>query len=143
MNTMSSTEEAVRAWAEGLYPTEAGVELLIRAGQIYDGAPWVIADGDRAWIDVDRLIEHTGGLSGGERRLVDVAASLLSPERPVDLNDAIPGMDRAGVDLVLAAIAHASGSHEHSGFTFQDGQPAGIVRLSSLHEWPTRDTNST
>ncbi len=139
MSTMTSTEDAVRAWARGLYPTEAAVELLIRTGHVYDRAPWGITDGDRAWIDVDQLIEHTGGLSGGERRLVDVAASLLSPEHPVDLNDAIPGMDRAGVDLVLAAIAHASGSHEHSGFTFQDGQPAGIVRLSTLHEWPTEE----
>lgn len=38
------TADALRAWAKGIYPTEAGVELLIRSGRaVYDGAPWIFA----------------------------------------------------------------------------------------------------
>jgi len=37
---MTAIEDAVRAWVHGIYPTEAGVELLIRGGRaIYEGAP--------------------------------------------------------------------------------------------------------
>lgn len=63
---------------KGIYPSEAGVELLIRSGRaVYDGAPWITRDGDMAWIDVDELLRETGAWSGGERRLVRIAASLL------------------------------------------------------------------
>lgn len=135
---MSELHDAVRAWAKGMYPTEAGAELLIHAGRIYQGAPWLEVLSDRrVAIDVDVLAQHRGVLSGGERRVVDVAASLLDPEHPIDLNDAIPGLSRDGVVLVLAAIAHASGSHDHSGLTYdENGQPDGFTRLTSLYPWP-------
>ena len=74
----TTTADALRAWAKGIYPTEAGVELLIRSGRaVSDGAPWITRDGDMAWIDVDELLRETGAWSGGERRLVRIAASLL------------------------------------------------------------------
>ena len=144
MNTMNDTssdlEVSLRAWARGMYTTEAAAELLIRAGHARPGAPWLVDAGDgRTGIEPTRLLASTGTMSGGERRLVDVALSLLSNDHPVDLGDAISGLDRHGVDLVLAALAHASGSHEHSGFAYdQDGKPTGIVRHTTLHPWPAR-----
>ncbi|WP_285132093.1 hypothetical protein [Propionibacterium freudenreichii] len=72
----TTTADALRAWAKGIYPSEAGVELLIRSGRaVYDGAPWITRDGDIAWIDVDELLRETGAWSGGEQRLVRIAAS--------------------------------------------------------------------
>ena len=47
----------IRAWAEGSNPLTAAVELLIRSGLVYTGAPWVKTD--NAWqtsaVDFDRL----------------------------------------------------------------------------------------
>lgn len=55
----------------------------------------------------------------------------------VDLGDVIPGLDRGVLARVLAAVAHAGGSHEHSGFEFtEDGTPTSIVRLARLYDWP-------
>lgn len=127
----------VRAWAKGMYPLEAGVELLIRHGiAIYQGAPWIEDLGDRAYLDVDRLLAHSGAWSGGEQRIVRIAASLLGGP-PVDLGNELPGLDREGVELVLAAIAHASGSHEHAVLVADDmGSPTGYTVGPSLHPWP-------
>jgi len=150
---MSGISEAVRAWAKGSCPLEAGVELLIAHGRaIDDGAPWLIALNDKepgtsgrpsqVMVDVDELVGGTGAWSGGEQRIVAVAASLLSPERPVNLNDALPGLDRAGLELVLAALAHASGSHEHSGVVTDElGVMVGFERLNSLYPWPPAATS--
>lgn len=45
--------------------------------------------------------------------------------------------------LVLAAIAHAGGSHEHSGFEFtEDGTPTLIVRLARPYDWPNANANA-
>jgi hypothetical protein len=131
---------------------EAGVELLIRtSGGRFTNAsqPW-IQPGEHSghwWIDISQLNESTlGGLSGGEARMLRLAASLLGGE-PVDLYEAIPGLDRDHIKLVLAALAHASGSHEHTGRPVPDPQgrfvgPDGITRMSferlgSLYPWPT------
>lgn len=150
---MTSIEDATRAWAKGIYPIEAGVELLIRHGKaIYENAPWLIdLRDDRALevvgvqhhaeerthvaIDVDRLLEHAGAWSGSERRIARIAASLIDGT-PVDLNDALPGLDRTTLTDVLAAIAHANGSHEHSGVLYNEaGSPAGFEQLPSLYPW--------
>ncbi len=141
---MSTINEAVRAWANGIYPTEAGVELLIRDGKsIYEGAPWLAeleAIGDdrprMVAVDVDELLAEAGAWSGGEQRLVRIAASLLGGP-PVDLAEEVPGLDRPHQVLVLAAIAHAAGSHEGSEFLYDDsGRFAGVHRPGSLYPWP-------
>lgn len=89
-----------------------------------------------AWIDVDELLRETGAWSGGERRLVRIAASLLGGPA-VDLSEDVPGLDRQAAALVLAAIAHANGSHEHSEFQFnEDGTPRGFSRVPTLYPWP-------
>lgn len=46
-------------------------------------------------------------LSGGERRVLTIAASLASSDHPVDLRDAIISLDAASAAIVLAALAHA------------------------------------
>jgi ABC-type transport system involved in cytochrome bd biosynthesis fused ATPase/permease subunit len=76
--------------------------------------PVVVSEpGGRVWIDVDALSDGTGALSGGERRLLAMVAALLE-ETPVDVVDVVTGLDRANLHLVLAALAHAAGSHEHA-----------------------------
>jgi len=134
---MSDIESRVRAWAHGLYPTEAGVELLIRQGKaIREGAPWLIPHADLVSIDVGRLLEAAGAWSGGERRVVAIAASLLGGAA-ADLSEVIPGLDRYNAALVLAAIAHANGSHEHGGIRFgDDGVPVGFFQEATLYAWP-------
>lgn len=135
--TTTTLADRLRAWAKGMYPLEAGTELLIRQGKaIYAGAPWIHDDGERAWLDIKALLDECGAWSGGEQRIVHLAASLIGEEQ-VNLSDAASGLDREGLDLLLAAIAHAGGSHEHGGIEFgHDGQ-AHLVRHSTLHPWPT------
>lgn len=137
MNTAPTELDArLRAWAKGSYPLEAGVELLIRNGKaIYEGAPWINDTGERAWIDVDQLLDECGAWSGGEQRIVRLAASLIGEEK-VNLNDELSGNDRGTTALLLAAVAHASGSHEGSDVRYDaEGAPY-FVRPGTLYAWP-------
>lgn len=129
--------EDVRRWAAGMHATTAGAELLIRQGvAVYDGAPWIKPSNDRAWIDVDLLLHESGVWSGGEQRVVRIACSMLGGP-PVDLSEELPGLDRRATELVLAAVAHAAGSHEDSEVVVDDeGRPTGFRRLSSAYPWP-------
>lgn len=114
---MTKVHDALRRWAKGLYPLEAGVELLIHAfdGRFGNpGQPWVQQGDDPGWwwIDADQMIEDNfGALSGGEVRLLRIAASLLGG-RPVDLSRNLAGLDREHAELVLSALAHASDNSE-------------------------------
>lgn len=58
--------------------------------------------------------DNYGALSGGGTRLLRIAASLLGGP-PVDLSRNLAGLDREHLQLVLAAIARANGSNEHTG----------------------------
>lgn len=137
----------LRAWAKGMYTIEAATELLILGfgGKFAaPGNPWVHTSSEAqgpgqvsAWIDFAAIPEEAGVLSGGERRFLLLAAS-LAEDVPVVLGDVVPGLDRENLDLVLAAIAHAGGSHEHSDIRIAaDGS---MTRhpgyLDSLHPWP-------
>ena len=140
----------LRAWARGLYPLEAAVELLIRfngpCGSPLLTGPWIAHDAsrDRFWFNADTALAGAGQLSGGERRTLTIAASLAEPDVSVDLFDALPGLDREHLALVLAAVAHAGGSHEHSVIVPDpegSWQSADDVRLASrrlgpLYDWP-------
>lgn len=147
----TETRAALRAWAKGNFPQEAGVELLIRAfaGRFASpGYAWVQKGTDPGWwwVDVEQMTEDDfGGVSGGEARLLRVAASLLGGA-PVNLYENIAGLDREHVQLVLAAIAHASGSHQHSGgpvpdpngkLVTTDGIRMSFTKLGTLFPWPT------
>lgn len=114
---------ALRACAAGLYPAEAGISLLIHHGTFLHRGDFTsqfihhgtsISDGTTkmAAIDWDAAITalDAGDLpcSGGERRILRLAASLAAGI-PVDLQDAVTGLDDRNIRLLLAAIAHAAG----------------------------------
>lgn len=117
-------ETALRAWAKGMYPTEAATELLLRGfgGRFAEpGNPWIHdADDDEwEWVEFNLIPENTGYLSGGERRYLLLAASLagFTEHDTVILGDNVSGLDAKHLNLVLAAIAHAGG-------------------MTDLHPWP-------
>jgi hypothetical protein len=59
---------------------------------------------------------------------------------PVDLGDLAGGLDRRALALVLAAIAHAAGSHEHRLITRDaTGIPYPGDRMPPLVAWPVRE----
>jgi hypothetical protein len=140
-------EDDLRAWAKGSYTSEAATELLLRAfgGRFAaPGNPWIhtstTPEGPhqvRAWIDFEAIPEQAGMLSGGERRFLFVAAS-IAENVPVVLGDVIPGLDRQNLKLILAALAHAGGSHEHSDIRTNPDGSMSIARgyLDSLYPWP-------
>lgn len=135
--TMTEHENALRAWARGLLPLEAATELLIRAGFAGEGRPWVHYDevNRRPWVDFAAIPELIGGLSGGQKRLLRIAAS-IGADSPVILGDEITGLDRRNVDLVLAALAHAAGVHEASStIEVIDGTPK-LVQTTAGYAWP-------
>ena len=137
-----TTIEALRVWAAGSYADAAAVELLARAfsGRFAGaGHPWIGTDtAGRIWLDGGAL-RAASGLFGGERRVLALVAALIDAE-PVEIVDVVSSLDRHHLDLVLAALAHAGGSHEHTAVTLD---PDGTAHLSSpgpLHPWPAADT---
>jgi hypothetical protein len=113
---------ALRAHAAGLYPDEAGTELLIRHGRILlrdDFSAFVhtgtsISDGTTlmAWIDWDAALSalDDGRLPacGGERRILQLAAS-IAEGFSVSLRDTLPGLDNRNLKLLITAVRHAAG----------------------------------
>lgn len=137
-------EDELRAWAKGSYPYTAATELLLRA---FDGKfarpgnVWIVEekDDERVWINFEAIPDNVGGLSGGERRLLMLVASLADVGVGVELGDLLPGLDRKILDLLLAAVAHAGGSHEHSDVVANAEGKQTIKRLPSLYPWPEED----
>jgi hypothetical protein len=114
---ITSTPEALRAWAKGMYSTEAAAELLIRGfgGRFVQTAyPWIHpSESGGYWIELAAIPDNIGAYSSGERRFLLIAASIGSSEVQVNLIDAAAALGREQLDLVLAAIARAAGSHQH------------------------------
>jgi hypothetical protein len=130
-------ENALLRAAVGDYSAEAAVLLLANAGDWLPqlrGAGLICLLGDVdgeglwaqvAWPDVDAALRAgTIGGSSSQLRLLRAAASLADGQ-PVDLGDLAAGLDRDGLALVLAAVAHAGGSHGDD--------------LPPLAAWPARD----
>ncbi len=131
----------LRAWARGSFAEEAAVELLARAfdGRFCrQGAPWVRPAARPGWYSLDPDAIHTfsGGLSGGERRLLAVVAALAGDRPLEDLGGVLSGVDRAHLGLILAALAHAGGSHQHSDLVLTGNGSCRIVKLPALVAWP-------
>ena len=117
----------LRAWARGIYPDEAGVELLIGHAVFLhradftsrfittpassDGTPLAVID----WPAVIAALDSSLPCSGGENRMLRLAASLAAGI-PVSLRDALTGIDGRGTQLVVQAVLHASGHRPSSGF---------------------------
>ena len=117
---------ALRACAAGLYPLEAGTGLLISSGTFLRRDDFTtrfitvatsISDGTTpmAAIDWDAAIAalHAGELpcSGGERRVLELSSSIAGGT-PVDLRDAVTGLDDGNIARLVTAIRHASGRRQ-------------------------------
>lgn len=136
---MTDTHQALRDWAKGSYPSEAATELLLRGFEgrfAQPGREWILNDDwGHLSIDFEAIPENLGGLSGREERFLRIVAS-LSGACEVNLADNISGLDRKVLDLVLAAIAHAGGSHEHVEVIIGDDGTGTYSSVGTLHAWP-------
>lgn len=170
--TTSSFEDLyaqLRANAKGMYPLEAATELLIRSDtwlrrggflqacvqtwgpteaepHLRAGAcvMWdVVGEALAAMESVDEdCPEWLGASSGGQRRLI-----LIAHDIAVGPMSDVCGLDRSLQELVLAAVAHAGGSHEHHPAPLTH-HPDGTVTmaanrreyLGSLYPWPDQET---
>jgi hypothetical protein len=112
---------AVRAAAAGLYSLEAACELVIGTGWlrrsdftcfVRTGTSLTGGVTGLAHIDWQAVIAgRESGLlpcSSGENRILRLAAS-IADGIPVDLNDALTGLDQARIALVVQAVRHANG----------------------------------
>jgi hypothetical protein len=118
--TTDDLTAALHACAAGLYPLEAGTALLISNGTFLhrdDFTGRFIDHGTSrgipmAAIDWDSAITALAGgdlpCSGGERRILQLSAS-LADGIPVDLRDAVTGLDDSNINRLVTAILHASG----------------------------------
>ena len=100
------------------------------------------------WLDLEAIPATVGVLSSGERAYLLIAASILliaasigldgsdGDSVTVNLSDALLSLGRQQLDLVLAAVAHASGSHLDNDVIVDENRVASFVRLSSLYPWP-------
>jgi hypothetical protein len=121
--TADDLAAALRACAAGLYPLEAGVALLAGNGTFLNRPDFTtrfitvgtsISDGTTLMADIGWNAALTalraGELpcSGGERRILELSSSLASGT-PVNLNDAVTGLDDHNTARLVTAILHASG----------------------------------
>lgn len=135
---MSDVAQTFREQARGVLHEEAGVELLIRAGLVGTAEAWVKRVGEGFELDAEALAAAAlggGGYSAGQVAVIAVAASLIAG-RPVDLSEVLTGLDRPTTVLVLAAIAHAAGSHQDSDIALESDGQGRVVALDSLYPWP-------
>ncbi|WP_309082314.1 hypothetical protein [Zhihengliuella sp.] len=115
---------ALRVWARGDLALEATVALLLGGGGSLVEGPWVRPGSFGAfWFDADTASAECGHLSGGERRVLAIAASLASANHPVDLGDAVTGLDPAALRCVLDAMAHAGGLRDLRSATRDHHEP--------------------
>jgi hypothetical protein len=145
---LDEVEVALLNAAVGDYAAEAGVLLLANdgywlarlraAGMITVEAEPVGGElwGRIEWAELDDA-RADGRLPGSPEGLavLRVAAS-LADGRPVDLAEVAVALDRRTLGLVLAALAHAAGSHDHCAPADQ-GADADF-RLGPLIAWPSR-----
>lgn len=120
-----NVHDQLRSWAAGIYTTEAATDLLINARGGTFASPsqcWIRSSHDGFWIDFASIPDHLGAMSGGEQRLLRIAASLGCREVLVNLADNITGLDRTTHRLVLAAISRAGGSHGRETLIMDQGR---------------------
>ncbi|WP_420124020.1 hypothetical protein [Nakamurella sp.] len=138
MTEVQEHHAQLRAWAEGLYGLEAATELLIRGfnGRFADpGCPWVHPTASGHWIDFDSIPSLTGALSGGERRFLQITAALDDGVTTVNLGRCLAGLDRQHVHLVLAAVAHTAGTHQHQQLTVRHDGGLTVDRPGPMSRW--------
>lgn len=138
---LTVTVAGLRAWAEGSYPDEAAVELLARAfgGRFASTEwPWVRqCDRSRRYsLHPDAIWTGTSLLSGAERRLLNIVATLSGRQPLADLAGVLAGLDRYNLALVLAAFSHASGCHDRAVPIWRHGCGPIFERPGPLVDWP-------
>jgi hypothetical protein len=113
---------ALRACAAGIYPTEAGVDLLINHATFLHRQDFTcfvhtgtsLTDGTTPMADIDwpgaitALSEGRLPCSGGEGRMLRLAASIAAGI-PADMRDCLTGIDATNLDRVVQAVLHTSG----------------------------------
>jgi hypothetical protein len=118
-------QSALRADADGLYALEAGTGMIIAHGTwparedfrcFVHVADSITAPGtELASIDWEGAIAALGRgefpSSSGEKRMLRLAASLAG-DIPVQLGDAVTGIDDRNVDLLIKAVLHAAGQRQ-------------------------------
>lgn len=141
----AAVHASLRAWARGSYGDEAAVELLVRSfgGRFaLPGWPWVAprARADEYWLDAAAINPATGQLSGGEQRVLAVVAALAG-NQPLERNlaEVMSGVDRGYQTLILAALSHAGGSHQHSDYQRLADGTYSITETGTLFPWPERE----
>ncbi|MGH3123212.1 MAG: hypothetical protein ACRDND_19645 [Streptosporangiaceae bacterium] len=134
-------DDALRAGAAGLYCAEAGTELLIACRSWLlrgDFGPFIIHAAPRAGQEMTASVDWESAVtaldagmlpcSSGERRVLRLAASIAGGI-PVDLGEALTGLDRAGITAAARAVLHAGG---HRGVTVAlppDVPPVPVKRM--------------
>ena len=118
-----SLPAALRACARGIYPLEAGVDLLISHAcwphrqdfqDQFIRTGTSITDGVTTMAEIDwpaaisALDTRDLPCSGGEERMLRLAASLAGGI-PVSLRDTLTGIDHRNITLVITAVLHAWG----------------------------------
>ena len=125
MTSFIALSTALRAHSQGVYSLEAAAELLIEhrtwlrrddfAAVFVGTGRGLLTDADLAQVNWQAAVTalNAGGLpcSGGEGRVLRLAAS-LADGIPVDLRDAITGIDSDNITLMSKAILHASGHRQ-------------------------------
>jgi hypothetical protein len=91
-----------RQW---LWRGDFGDVALRWAGHVFTGEELVTVDFVAA---VEAVLAGVLPCSADERQILLIAAS-IAEGIPVDLRDALTGLDEAGVGLVVGAVAHAAG----------------------------------
>ena len=109
-------------WAKGLFSTEAAVELLIGHGSwLYredfleiavEFGQGIAGGAVMAAVDFEAAARALGAgalpCSGGEGRVLRIAASIAGGV-PVDLREAMTGLDGNNAVLAATAVLHAAG----------------------------------
>jgi hypothetical protein len=116
--TASSLPAEIRAAAEGLYTLEAAAGLIIAHGTwlgrddfarfIHHGTGTAAIDWEAAIgaLDIGELPS-----SAGEKRMLRLAAG-LADQAPVNLGDAITGIDQCNLSIPIRAVLHAAGRRQ-------------------------------
>jgi len=121
VNTIDRLHQQLRAHVAGLTSPAAAVDLLIahrtwlRREDFLDRFTFTATNFSTAttrtgidWAAAINALGHDLACSGGEARLLRIAAS-LAQGIPVDLRDAMTGLDHANTALVTRALTQAAG----------------------------------
>lgn len=110
----------LRAGADGLLAAQAGVELLIDHGRFLNRADFrerfvdVFTQNDLElaevnWVQMIAAMDHQEfACSSSEEQVLRLAAS-IADGIPVDLREALTGLDTANLNRLTTAILHANG----------------------------------